>query len=86
MCKDKTQNDYHREGDFNGMNKEYNEFLQCCSCGHIHRQQIQCNDDDLYIDSIRCEKCKQRVKHLRCGEESLDVYMYYDVVLDKRFY
>jgi hypothetical protein len=52
----------------------------------LHKQQVQCNDDDLYIDGIECEKCKKTVKHLRCGEDPSDVYMYYDVVLDKRFY
>lgn len=75
-----------REGDVDGMNRERDEYLQCCCCGHISKQQIQCNDDDLYIDGVECEKCRQEVKHLRCGEDSSDVYMYYDVVLDKRFY
>ena len=81
----REQNDC-REGDVNGMKREYSEYLQCCNCGHIHKQQIQCNDDDLYIDGIECEKCRQEVKHLRCGEDQSEVYMYYDSVLDERFY
>ena len=68
------------------MRIEHNEYLQCCNCGHIHTQQIQCNDDDLYIDGTKCEKCGKEIKHLRCGENLSDVYMYYDVVLDRRFY
>ena len=68
------------------MSKERGEYLQCCYCGHIHKQQVQCNDDDLYIDGVECEKCRQKVRHLRCGEDPLEVYMYYDSVLDERFY
>ena len=68
------------------MNRERDEYLQCCHCGHIHKQQVQCNNDDLYIDGIECDKCRQEVKHLRCGEDPSEVYMYYDVVLDERFY
>ena len=65
------------------MNREY---VQCCNCGHIYEQQVQCNDDDLYIDGIKCEKCRQEVKHLRCGEDLLDIYIYYDVTKDPRMY
>lgn len=79
------QNDY-RKGDFNGMSKEQGEYLQCCNCGNIHIQQIQCNDDDLYVNNIKCNKCKQTGRHLRCGDDPSDVYMYYDVVLDRRYY
>lgn len=68
------------------MSRGYGEYLQCCHCGHIHKQQIQCNDDDLYVDGIQCTKCGYKTKHLRCGEDPSDVYIYYDVVLDDRFY
>ena len=75
-----------REGDVDGMRGDYHEYLQCCHCGRIHKQQVQCKNDDLYIDGIQCKRCHQTVKHLRCGESTSDVYMYYDVVLDERFY
>jgi hypothetical protein len=75
-----------REGDVDGMKGESNEYLQCCNCGHVHKQPVQCNNDDLYINDIQCEVCRRTVKHLRCGENLSDVYMYYDVVLDRRFY
>ena len=74
------------EGDVDGMRGERNEYLQCCNCGRIHKQRFQCNDDYLYIDCIKCERCGQEVKHLRCGPDQLDVYIYYDSVLDERFY
>ena len=70
-------------GIVDGMSREY---VQCCNCGHIYEQQVQCNDDDLYIDGIKCEKCRQEVKHLRCGENPSEIYIYYDSVLDERFY
>ena len=68
------------------MSRGQNEYLQCCNCGHIYKKQVQCNDDDLYIYGIECEKCRREVKHLRCGTNPSDIYIYYDVVLDKRFY
>jgi hypothetical protein len=74
-----------REGDVDGMNAERNEYLQCCNCGGIHQQEVQCNNDDLYI-ICQCEKCGKTFKHLRCGENLSDVYMHYDVVMDRRFY
>lgn len=74
-----------REGDFNGMSRDKGEYLQCCSCGSIHRQQIQCNDDDLYIE-VECQQCQNTTRHLRCGADPTDVYMYYDNTLDSRFY
>ena len=74
------------EEELYGMSKGAYEYLQCCYCGHIHKQRVQCNYDDLYIDGIECEKCRQVVKHLRCGEDPSEIYMYYDSVLDERFY
>ena len=67
------------------MKKVRSEYLQCCSCGSIHKQQVQCNDDDLYIKT-KCEKCKDVVTHLRCGEQYEDIYEFYDITLDSRYY
>ena len=85
IIKPRKQNDCSREEDFNGMSRDRGEYLQCCHCGSIHKQQIQCNDDDLYIEA-ECMKCKDTVMHLRCGEQYEDIYMYYDSTLDGRFY
>lgn len=74
-----------REEELYGMSKGVYEYLQCCHCGHIYKQQVQCNDDDLYIEDIKCNKCNKVIKHLRCGENPEDIYMYYDSTMDFRF-
>ena len=75
-----------REEEFYGMKKERVEYLQCCYCGNIHKQKIWCNDNDLYIENIKCEKCKKAFKHLRCGESLEYIYMHYDCTMDFRYY
>ena len=67
------------------MNNERIEYVQCTHCGEIYDTQIQCDDDDLYVH-FKCKKCHKDVNHLRCGNDWLDIYMYYDPSLDKRFY
>lgn len=68
------------------MKKNITEYLQCSNCGSINKKRFWCNDDDLYIDNIKCDKCKKTVKHLRCGEHQEDIYLYYDCTLDFKFY
>lgn len=68
------------------MSREIHEYLQCVNCGNIHMENFQCEDDDLYIENIKCEHCKKTSKHLRCGDDPSQIYTYYDVVLDERFY
>ena len=51
----------------------------------MSKQKIQCRDDDLYIYE-KCKSCGKVVKHLRCGENPDDIYMYYDYTMDFRFY
>ena len=67
------------------MSKERIEYLQCTHCGKIHKQKIQCRDDDLYIYE-KCKYCGKVVKHLRCGDDYFDISIYYDPVLDERYY
>ena len=74
-----------REEELYGMSKERIEFLQCEHCGKIHKQKIQCRDDDLYI-YIKCKHCGATVSHLRCSANPLDIYIYADPVLDQRYY
>ena len=74
-----------REEELYGMSKERIEFLQCEHCGKIHKQKIQCRDDDLYIYE-KCKHCGKVVKHLRCGDDYFDIGTYYDPVLDERYY
>lgn len=68
------------------MIRERSEYLQCCHCGAIHKQKIKCSNDDLYINDVKCDRCKHIAKHLRCGTDPTDIYIYYDNTLDLRYY
>lgn len=67
------------------MEKKREEYLQCNHCGCISKAEIRCRDDDLYILNY-CPQCKEVVKHLRCGERPEEIYRFYDVVMDPRYY
>ena len=67
------------------MIKERTEYVQCMHCGKIHKELIRCRDDDLYIN-VKCKSCGKVVKHLRCGDNYLDISIYSDPVLDERYY
>ena len=55
------------------MKKYKEEYLQCCACGHIHKERFQYKDDDNPYVGFKCNKCKQYVRHLRCGENQDDI-------------
>ena len=75
----------HREGESYDMSRQDNELLQCMCCGKIHREKVQCAEDDLFV-LTRCDCCKKVVNHLRCGESIDDIYKYYNNTMDERFY
>ena len=63
-------------------------WTQCQVCGKLHRVQhkhTSISDDDLYM-KIFCPKCKDTTKHLWCGENEAEIYMYYNANLDPRYY
>ena len=68
------------------MKKYKEEYLQCCACGHIHKERFQYKDDDNPYVGFKCNKCKQYVRHLRCGENQDDIMIYYNPVYDDRFF
>ena len=59
-------------------------WVQCTHCGHIYHIDDKVPIDKLYVAS-GCPRC-ENFKALNCGENREDVYLYYDPVLDKRFY
>lgn len=59
-------------------------WVQCQSCGELHKTKVDLSDEDLYIE-IYCPKCRDRTKHLRCGKQE-DVYMNYNLNVDPRYY
>jgi hypothetical protein len=63
-------------------------WVQCQSCGELHKikqKDTSISDDDLYI-RLHCPRCKDNTKHLWCGEDETEVYIYYNANLDPRYY
>ena len=59
-------------------------WVQCCQCGNIYYIQEPVPIDRLYVPS-ECTRCGHE-RGLNCGNNKNDIYMYYDQVLDERFY
>ena len=61
-------------------------WAQCQTCGYLHKIKTQnTSDDDLYIKEY-CPKCRDGTKHIWCGENQEDIYIYYNANLDPRIY
>lgn len=60
-------------------------WVQCQICGHLHKVKIQLSEDDLYIDEY-CPKCRDDTKSVYCGKDEKDIYYYYNVNVDPRYY
>lgn len=61
-------------------------WVQCQVCGHLHKVNMKdTSEDDLYIEE-HCPRCRDETKHLWCGEDETDIYIYYNTNLDPRYY
>lgn len=61
-------------------------WMQCQQCGKLHQVKTKdTSDDDLYIEEY-CPRCRDGTKHLWCGEQKEDVYIYYNVNVDPKYY
>lgn len=60
-------------------------WIQCQSCGHLHKAKIQLSEDGLYIYEY-CPKCRDETKSLYCGEDETEIYIYYNANLDPRYF
>jgi hypothetical protein len=64
-------------------------WAQCQCCGNLHQVKSKdalISDDDLYTNPIWCSKCRDDTKHLLCGENREDVYIYYNLNVDPNYY
>ena len=60
--------------------------FQCQSCGALHRLNIYYDiDSDLYV-RMKCPRCRGETLHLWCGEDESEIYIYYNINLDLRYY
>ena len=61
-------------------------WAQCQVCGYLHKVKTKdTSEDDLYIEE-HCPRCRDGTKHLWCGESQEDVYIYYNLNADPRYY
>ena len=72
-----------RREDVNGMKKEI--WVQCQSCGELHKETIQYNIEDIYI-KLYCSGCRDDTTHLICSEDESEIYHLYNLNVDPRYY
>ena len=61
-------------------------WYQCQSCGFLHQEERCFNiEEDLFVE-LKCPKCRGETKHIWCGENPEDVYMYGNSNLDSRYF
>jgi hypothetical protein len=71
-------------------------WVQCQVCGETHRVTIHSlSEDNLYTMAhcpyclytmIYCPHCRDETKHIWCGENETEIYCYYNLNVDPRFY
>ena len=64
------------------------EWFQCSVCGNTHQEycdEIIDLGNDMYYATV-CSKCRSVTKHICVGEREDEKYLYYDPVLDSRYY
>ena len=72
------------EGDVDGMRREV--WMQCQSCGALHKQEVFYNiEDEIYIKA-RCSGCRDDTTHLICSEDESEIYHLYNLCVDPRYY
>jgi hypothetical protein len=61
-------------------------WAQCQVCGRLNKVKMRdISEDDLYIEE-HCPRCRDGTRHLWCGENREDIYIYYNLNADPRFY
>lgn len=62
------------------------QFFQCLKCGNIHQRKMKFNiESDLYIQ-LNCPHCRDETTQIWAGDKEEDKYIYYDPVMDSRYY
>ena len=62
-------------------------WLQCQSCGEIHKEKIGNYDieNDIFL-RLKCSKCRDSTSQLILGADLDDLYLYTNVNVDPRYY
>lgn len=64
--------------------KKKNTFIQCQTCGKIYQIPYEIEIDKLYI-TAKCPGCGDTTG-LNLGDKKEDIYEFYNVNLDPRYY
>ena len=64
--------------------EEKQVFLQCTDCGKIYRAIRNASVEQLYINN-ECPSCGH-YRAINLGPNQDDIYLYYDVSLDERYF
>jgi hypothetical protein len=67
-----------------GTEKEVYGYVQCLRCGYIYIVQRKIPTNVSVVKSC-CPRCQWN-KGLNCGDQLDDIYEFYDVTLDGRYY
>lgn len=59
-------------------------WIQCATCGKIYRIPRSVNVEELYI-AVYCQECESELA-INLGDDISEIYEYYDVNLDSRYY
>ena len=59
-------------------------WIQCTHCGKIQFVENLHSIDKLYL-TFECSKCGWH-KGINCGDKEEDIYLYYDPVMDEKYY
>lgn len=61
-------------------------WVQCQNCGELYKTKVHSlSENDLYIIK-HCPHCRDETQHLWCGEDETEIYMYYNLNADPRYY
>lgn len=68
----------------NADGKKKKTFVQCTNCGKIYQISHSVDVEKLYITAY-CQECESRIA-INLGDNISDIYKYYNVNLDDRYY
>lgn len=60
-------------------------YWQCTKCGSIHYIEYPYRTEELYYEMF-CEECEEETSQLWCGDNLDDIYLYWDINNDPRYY
>lgn len=62
-------------------------YFHCQQCGKMHQisDKYKPKEDNIYVE-LWCDKCKEYVQMLDCGDDINAIYEVYNLNVDPRYY